>query len=608
MNNDKSNDKTNDETNGKTIDTTIDKTITSNKNNDKTPYEQLILKTINQTKEKIQNFPFKSEIQNFSNSQIKQLSNKKVQNTVPLKIKISLINDSKVLLKPSNKYIALLLSNFKTAKYNIKNNEWIFNIENYEEIIKELIRNKIIFDKIPLGTLTLARKEFINKSYSLQGVIYDCLMGFQKEAVNFAINRNGRILLADDMGLGKTIQALAISNYYKIEYPLLILCPASLCYNWLDSVQRFLEEEATIIREKTDFGGKIIIISYNLAVSFIEILKNYKFNVIIADECHYLKSMTSKRTKLILPILQKASRLIMISGTPATSRPLELYPIICALDKSLYPSFQVYGNRYCDGRKIGTYFDYRGCSNALELSTVIEKAFMIRRVKNDVLEQLPKKFRRQIFLETNGNKLLENLREDIIGDNPDITIIQEYHQASIIKKEPVLKYIESIVEKNVKCLIFAHHKEMIDSLENYCVDKQIKYIRIDGSTQNGKRQNLVDLFQNDENVRIAVLSLTACSTGLTLTAGKAVIFAELYWNPGTMLQAEDRIHRIGQKDNVDIHYLVAKNTIDEKVWPKLLRKLTVLESLGMSKNELKNVKGMNVDDPIQPRLDFKRAI
>ncbi|ELA42275.1 uncharacterized protein VICG_00675 [Vittaforma corneae ATCC 50505] len=577
----------------------------------KLPYEQLMWKSINKTREKVLNLPFQTQNENKSRSSVKiEKNDLQVEDskniTTPFKVKISLNKNCRVLLKPSNKLIALVLSKLPRSSYDTKSNEWTFDVEYYEEVVKELVKSKIIFDKIPQGTITLAKRTYKNDSYDLQGGIYDILMAFQREAVNFAINRNGRILLADDMGLGKTIQALAIANYYKLEYPLLILSPASLCYNWLDSVQRFLSEEACIIREKTDFGCRIAIMSYNLAVNFIDVLNTCKYGVIICDECHYLKSMNSKRTKLLLPLLQKSSRLIMISGTPATSRPLELYPIICALDRGLYPSFQVYGSRYCDGRKIGTFFDYRGCSNAVELSAVIEKAFMIRRVKDNVLNQLPKKFRRQIFLDTRASESTTLKKGELFGDNLDTRIMQEYNQASIIKREPVIKYMEGIIEKKIKCIVFAHHKEMLDALESFCVEKQIKYIRIDGATQSTKRQNLVDMFQNDENIRIAILSLTACSTGLTLTSGKAVIFAELYWNPGTMLQAEDRVHRIGQCDNVDIHYLVAKNTIDEMVWPKLLKKLTVLESLGISKNELRHVKGTNVDEPVQQRLEFKR--
>lgn len=578
---------------------------------DRTPYEQIILKNITKAKDRTeksfgqqeQQFLFKKDQRP---SVFKPLENITKPKEISNKIKIYIGKDCRVYVKPSSKPVALILSKLSGSSYDIKNNEWSFDVENYDVAIKEFSKNKLLFDKIPPGTLILAKKTIKSDIFPFEGGIYDLLMDFQRDSVNFAINRNGRILLADDMGLGKTIQALAIANYYKLEYPLLILAPASLCFSWVESISQFLGENATFVRDRCDLGDKISVMSYSIAVNIVESISLVKYGVVICDECHYFKSLTSKRTKLLLPILQKSPRLIMISGTPATSRPLELYPILCALDKSLYPSFPVYGNRYCDAHKRGLFMDYRGCSNALELSIVIEKAFMIRRLKDQVLSQLPKKFRRQVFLDTKANKINLQLKGDFIGENPDAQLMIEYKEAAMIKKEPVIKYLESVLDKNIKCLVFAHHKEMLDGLEDFCKEKQVKYIRIDGGTLQGKRQGFVDQYQKDSNVRIAILSLTAASTGLTLTEGKAVVFAELYWNPGTMLQAEDRIHRIGQVDSVDIHYLVAKNTIDELVWPKLLKKLSVLESLGMSKNDLKQIKSTDVNTPVQTRLNFKK--
>lgn len=541
-------------------------------------------------------------INNYSKLNNKTKDNKSGKKEVQ-KVKLFINKNCKITIKPSNKIISTILAKCKNTEYNLKNNEWYFEVDDYECVTGGLHANKISYDKIPVSVLQMAKKEYKNDKYMLVGGIYDLLMDFQREAVYYAMNRGGRILLGDDMGLGKTIQALAIAYYYKIEFPLLIITPSSLSYNWMDSVSRFLNEEGTIVREKADFGSRITIISYNLAVNYIEIIKAFKFRVIICDECHYLKSTASKRTKLLLPILQSASRLIMISGTPATSRPVELFPILSALDKNLFNNFQVYGIRYCDGRKIGNYFDYKGSTNAEELGLILEKCFMIRRTKDCVLGQLPLKFRRQIILDIPNNKLKTSFSA-YVGDTPDSTIMQEYKEAASLKKDAVLKYIENIMDKNVKNIVFAHHKEMMDAIEEFCVVKEYKYMRIDGTTITTKRNKNVEIFQNDETVRIAILSLTACCTGLTLTAAKAVIFAELYWNPGTMLQAEDRIHRIGQKDNIDIHYLVGHNTIDEMVWPKLLKKLNVLESLGMSKNELKGVKGVEEKKGYSRRLEF----
>ncbi len=324
-----------------------------------------------------------------------------------------------------------------------------------------------------------------------------------------------------------------------------------------------------------------------MASKFHQIISDYK--VIICDECHYIKSPKSKRTMNLMPILQQSSRLIMISGTPALSRPLELYTVLTALDKNMFTSFFEYGLRYCDAHKVGQFYNYKGCSNAEELNFILQKGMMIRRTKNLVLSQLPAKSRRQVILSIPKQKGIISQNIKFVGENVVSDVMAHYNNTAVLKKKPVEEYLENMIEKGIKFIVFAHHQEMMSHIEEFFERKKQNFIKIDGTTLSSKRFTLIDSFQNDPTIKIALLSLTACCTGLTLTAGTAVVFAELYWNPGTMLQAEDRIHRIGQKSNVDIHYLVCKNTIDEFVWPKLLSKLNVLEKLGIGKNELNEV-------------------
>jgi len=520
------------------------------------------------------------------------------------KIKITAISTTKMTIRPSTKTIASILHKFENSIYIISSNSWEFNQKYYENICAELESSNIEFEKIPKGSLAMIRKQTIKQNFQLDGPIYGRLMGFQREGVQFGLRRNGRILLADDMGLGKTIQALAMAYFYRLEWPLLIFAPASLLDSWAIAIKDFLNEEAVIVKEKSAMHGAIQIVSYSIAARLGEMLNDMNYKVVIADECHYLKSATSKRTSMLLPVLQKSSRLIMISGTPAISRPLELYPIIISLDRKAYSNFYEYGMRYCNGRLVGGYYDFKGCSNAQELSIALENAYMIRRTKNEVLGELPKKHRKQILLDGMRMECAASEKIDCnFMDDIKPSILEEFKNAVVAKKGPVLKYIESLLAKNTKMVIFAHHQDMLNELEEHIKGKNVRYIRIDGSTPTTRRQSYVDAFQKDERIRIAILSITACSTGLTLTAGKAVVFAELYWNPGTLLQAEDRIHRIGQRDDVEIHYLVAKHTVDEKVWPYILKKLNVLESLNIGKNELKHVKGKELGEKEQGKLD-----
>lgn len=159
--------------------------------------------------------------------------------------------------------------------------------------------------------------------------------------------------------------------------------------------------------------------------------------------------------------------------------------------------------------------------------------------------------------------------------------MRAFADAAVLKQGPACEHVLKLISHGEKIIVFAHHHTMLDGLEETAQVSNIQYIRIDGTTSSPKRHALITSFQDDPNVKLAILSIKACSTGLTLTAAKIAVFAELYWNPGTLLQAEDRIHRIGQMNDVEIHYLLACGSIDEAIWPLVLKKMNVLGSLGM---------------------------
>lgn len=506
------------------------------------------------------------------------------------KTKFHIGHDGKIWIYPTNKTIATVLVNIKSSEYDDKAKLWKISVDDYNVAYENLIKNNEKIDKIPKGVLKLAKTKLSDVEFVPFGNIYNQLLPFQMEGVIFGLKNGGRVMIADDMGLGKTIQALAIAEYYKLEWPILIIAPASLTDNWVESITKFLGISSNAIRRKDEIGaGNIDIISYEMATKYYKEIKDQNYFIIIVDECHYLKNMSSKRCSILIPIIKKANRIILVSGTPALSRPLELYPIFQILNDKLFNSFFEYGKRYCNARKIFQWYDYKGASNTEELNFILTKIGMIRRIKNDVLKELPRKFRRHIIL---SPKRKQNIKINDMRDIPRL-----YKEAVEIKMDAVIDYIDTIIEKNIKFIVFAHHIQMINALEAV-IERKVKYIKIDGSVPVSVRQKLVNDFQSDPEIRVGILSITAASTGLTLTEAKIVIFAELYWNPGTLLQAEDRIHRIGQMDSVDIHYLTAKNTFDEYVWPKMVEKLNVLEKLGIGKQELRDVESLNINQEI----------
>ncbi|TFK03620.1 SWI/SNF-related matrix-associated actin-dependent regulator of chromatin subfamily A-like protein 1 [Platysternon megacephalum] len=153
------------------------------------------------------------------------------------------------------------------------------------------------------------------------------------------------------------------------------------------------------------------------------------------------------------------------------------------------------------------------------------------------------------------------------------------HNINNHNREYILDLLESGRDK---FLVFAHHKIVLNAISEALENKHVGYIRIDGSTSSAERQSLCQKFQFSEKHSVAVLSLTAANTGLTLSSADLVVFAELFWNPGVLIQAEDRAHRIGQTSSVNVHYLVAKGTADDYLWPMIEEKIKVLGEAGLS--------------------------
>jgi len=311
-----------------------------------------------------------------------------------------------------------------------------------------------------------------------------------------------------------------------------------------------------------------------------------------------IKSIKAKRTQAISPILEKARRALLLSGTPAMSRPIELYTQVHAICPRLFPTEKQFGLRYCDGQMTRFGPEYKGATNITELHLLLKRNVMIRRLKKTVLKELPAKRRQAIVLNIPKNKCnklvkstedLKQMLSDVVNgrlpQERNRSLMQLYESTGICKIDGILEYLTDLRENRLKFLVFAHHQKVLNGIGEGLQKLQVPYIRIDGKTSPEKRQEYVNRFQNDPNCQVAIISITAGGTGLTLTAASTVVFAELYWTPGTLIQAEDRVHRIGQLNSVNIHYILGKNTLDDELWPLISRKLEVLGSTLDGKEE-----------------------
>uniref|UniRef100_A0A671YZ75 Zinc finger RANBP2-type containing 3 n=1 Tax=Sparus aurata TaxID=8175 RepID=A0A671YZ75_SPAAU len=422
------------------------------------------------------------------------------------------------------------------------------------------------------------------------------LMPFQREGVEF-------------MGLGKTVQAIAVAYAFRKEWPLLVVVPSSLKYPWIEEMERWIPElqpgDINLVENKSHTMGisssKVTVLGYGLLTTdarpLVEALTRQRFAVVVVDESHYLKSRNAARTKILVPLIQSAKRAILLTGTPALGRPEELFMQIDALYPKMFGTWTDYAKKHCNahykyfGRR--RQWDCRGASNLDELHQRLSR-IMIRRLKAEVLTQLPPKIRQRIPFDlpkeaakeasasfAEWERLMKGMGSGVVAtDNPFTQVMslvtQMYKQTAIAKAGAVKDYIKMMLEaEQLKFLVFAHHLTMLQACTEAVIEAKAGYIRIDGSVPSSERIHLVNKFQSDPETRVAILSIQAAGQGLTLTAASHVVFAELYWNPGHIKQAEDRAHRIGQTTSVNVHYLIAKGTFDTVMWSMLNRKETV---------------------------------
>ncbi|KAI9141375.1 P-loop containing nucleoside triphosphate hydrolase protein [Paraphysoderma sedebokerense] len=523
-----------------------------------------------------------------------------------------------------NPTIISLMEQIPAAKYETQYRAWLFPYTDYQKVVDKLESLKANYSvklktlpPVILEVMALKEKPIIPDEIILNEMrgripqqLFETLMPFQVQGVKEAIRRDGRVLIGDEMGLGKTIQAITISAFYRAEWPVLVICPSSLRLTWKAEIKRWLSVLSpniqTIFESKEEINptADFCIISYDMSAKFVDRLKN-SFDIIICDESHYLKNKKAKRTKTITPLIKRFKRAILLSGTPSVSRPIELFTQLNALSKRFFPDYYNFGVRYCGGRQQGMCgLEFNRSSNLPELNWIMQNTVMIRRLKKDVLKDLPPKIRQCVYIgisekdKKSLSTMLESSAElrdlgNIAGNEGKGQMSEMYRETGRAKLPGVIEYLTTLLESTSrKIIVFAHHREVLDGIALYLENSSIGNIRIDGETSQKKRQDLCDSFQTVEKVRVALLGITAAGVGLTLNKADVVVFAELFWNPAQLLQGEDRAHRIGRVGSVDIKYLLAEGTLDDIQWPLLTRKLKVvgksLDGFGsslMSSNE-----------------------
>lgn len=449
---------------------------------------------------------------------------------------------------------------------------------------------------------------------------------FQRAGIAYALRRQNT-LIADEMGLGKTIQALGLINAKESIKRTLVITRASLKLNWKREAQAWLLRETNIevIDESTWtpnslFGDEeqFVIVNHDRLRNpeLLHTLMLLDWDLLVVDEAQDLKNPKAHRTIAVLGAKEnkkkmkaavtglraKAKQLLFLTGTPISNRPVESQTLLAALD----PSFDGFWflKRYCDAKKVWVggkngkeVWDFSGSSNLEELQNRARSTVMIRRLKSEVLKELPPKTYQNIELPADEFKKIlakeekagitefvakamldedtdsyEMLAKKLMTDGPWSTVRREL---GVAKVPFVIEHVKAMLNDGVeKVIVFAHHKEVIAQLceafaETGCVS-------ITGSTDMDARQQAVDYFQNSPAIRVFVGNIIAAGAGITLTASSNVVFAEQDPVPGNMDQAADRAHRIGQVDNVLVQNLIVEGSLDAYICEMLAKKRTVI--------------------------------
>ena len=499
---------------------------------------------------------------------------------------------------------------------------WNPNLKRWEttdiKVVEKLI--KVLSNEPELHSISPEVKEIIKeKKEKMQSVLQKSMsatsdisipspsgleyLPFQKAGIDFIDNQKN-VLVADEMGLGKTIQAIGYINLNKDIKTVLIICPASLKLNWKQELQKWLIRPYNIEVLNGHGITDITITNYESVKKYFSELTSQKWDLLVLDESHYIKNYKAQRTQYITGFYEDkknktgwinglkdyAIQKILLSGTPVLNRPMELFTQLKVLGNEMGKNPFAFRDRYVETDSWG---GVTGTKNLEELQMRLRTTCMIRREKKDVLLELPDKLRQVITLPSNvlsetdreeSRKIVNYLSESwdiatqkLVKSGFDFEEISKIRHKQSIKKIPyVLEHLENVLENEDKIVVFAHHHDVVNAI--YDRFKDISVVATGNETLN-ERNDAVNRFQNDSNIKLFIGSIQAMGVGITLTASSTVIFTEIEWRPGDLFQAEDRLHRIGQKSTVLVQYLVVNDSIDSYMINKILEKMGVIEKI-----------------------------
>jgi SNF2 family DNA or RNA helicase len=428
--------------------------------------------------------------------------------------------------------------------------------------------------------------------------------------------------LADDMGLGKTVQAITLLSYIypKSKTPSLIVMPRSLLSNWQNEIDKFNPNLSYYRYHGTDRDAKeltkhnIILTTYAIVRNDIEKLKEVKFDTIILDESQNIKNLDSKISKAVM--LLDGEHKFALSGTPIENSLFELYSLFRFINAGMFSTIREFKKDYAE--------PIQGESNE-DVARVLRakiSPFLLRRLKDDVLTELPAKQEQVIYVDMDDRhrKFYEQKRAYYKGildtqiavngiNQSKFVILQAFNELRQIASAPELKsangiasskveqlfdMLEDIVANGHKVLIFANFLGSLDLIASKAESMGIEYLMMTGSTRD--REALVNKFQNDKKYSLFLMTLKVGGVGLNLTKADYVFIFDPWWNKSAENQAIDRTHRIGQKNKVFAYKMITKGTIEEKILELQMQKQDMTDMvIGGDESGLKQLSSSDLD-------------
>ena len=439
------------------------------------------------------------------------------------------------------------------------------------------------------------------------------LMGYQRAGVLYAL-RAKRCLIADDMGLGKTIQSIATVEAAD-AYPVVVICPPSLVLNWKAEYHKWLPRiRVATVSDRKKFPERddydVVVVGWSNVAHWVEAMKGHQS--LIADESHYAKSYEAKRTKAAIKVAKTVPEdglVLALTGTPVTNKPAEYaaqLELIGRLDD--FGGKMGFYRRFCDAfRDQWGHWHFEGHSNLEELNERLRATCYVRRVKEQVLKDLPPVTHAPLII-TGENKAMAQYREaeaDIVAwlvaraaeialelgspvgsakvrarmaaeSNEHLVRLSVLRKLAARAKLPtVIEWVEQVLGESRKVVIAAHHRDIVDALAH-----QFGGLKIQGGMDVAEVERHKHRFQTEsvDKAPVIVLSIQAAKTGHTLTAAQDVLFVELPWTPADVDQTYSRCHRIGQQGSVTATYMLAAGTVDQDIYNVIERKRSVVDA------------------------------